>query len=132
MFYNLSKINENELKEIGIEKIAIEEKKQEIIKRNGRNFTILEISKKDGFEVEKNSMTISIKKNSEEFDEAYLLDQDEKNYFFEGEDKDFIYKVSKNEITLKNNAHDASYFSNDENDYNLFSEMSEEEIDITL
>lgn len=104
--------------------------KQKIIKRNGRNFTILEISKKDGFEVEKNS-TILIKKNGKEFDEAYLLDQDEKNYFFEGEDKDFIYQVSKNEITIKNNNNnDTSYFSNDENDYNIFSDFSEEESDI--
>ena len=104
--------------------------KTEIIKRNGRNFTILEISKKDGFEVEKNSMTILIKKNGKEFDEAYLLDQDEKDYFFEGEDKDFIYQVSKNEITIKNNNNDTSYFSNDENDYNIFSDFSEEESDI--
>jgi hypothetical protein len=74
----------------------------QIIKRNGREFSIIDVSTYDGFEFVRGDVypDLVLKLDGKEHDDANLLDQDDECYLFEGDDKDFIYRVSKAEFSL--------------------------------
>ncbi len=104
-----------------------------IIKRNGRNFTLLTISKEQGFVVDVNADVMAeaaILKDGEQYDEVFFMDSDEEFIYLEGDDRDFIYQITKSECPKIESASVLSVFNDPV--YSPNREMSDYEMDVLL
>ena len=106
----------------------------QIIKRNGRNFTVREVTKEDGFSFEKSEIypDLVIFENGEEYDDVNYLDENEEYYFFEGDDKDFIYQIAKSEFSYNKNKLSSFLSVFDDETYSPNREMTDHEMDVLL
>lgn len=105
----------------------------ETIKRNGREFTIMEISEEQGFTIDPEKFVmadVALLKDKEEFDEVWYLGKDDGFVYFEGEDMDFIYKLPLSECPLIKLNNPLSVF--DDKTYSPDREMSDYEMDTLL